>query len=339
MAAAKPSPTEAFRPPSKDDLAPVYLLHGEEDLLRDEALQAILDAAVPADQRSFNLDVLQWGEVDARDVLSLASAYPMMADRRAVIVKDVTRTNDDEAKLLASYVEHPVETTVLVLTAAKVDTRRNPFAAIQRVGGAYKFDPLREGQLPAWIVRRLRAKRRTIDDEASELLASIAGNSLRDLDQELEKLLTYAGERTALTVEDVSAVAGVSKEYNIWALQSAIAAGESSRALAILTKMVEDGNGAPYFVVMLTMFFANVRRLHDLRRRGMDLERAAKELQRNPWGLRDAYEATTRFSIHRIEEALGLLLAVDDQSKFGGDDLTLLQTMLVQILESPVTSH
>lgn len=333
MARSQRATPAEFHPPGKDTLAPVYLLHGEEDLLCDEALQAILDVAVPPEHRSFNLDVVQWGETDVTDIIGRASAFPMMADRRAVVVKDIAKPTDDDVKRLTSYVENPVETTVLILTSSKVDTRKNPFAAIQRAGTAFKFDVLRDYRLPGWISRRLAAKGLSIEENAAELLASFASPSLRDLDQELEKLVTYAGDRTVLTIEDVSAVAGISKEHSIFGLQHAIAFDEPARAVEILTRMIHDGNGAPYFVVMLTLFFSTVRRLHDYRRKKMSLEEIASELQRNPFTLKDAFEAANRFSVQQVEKALGLLLGVDDKVKLGGDDLTLLQTMLIELFE------
>ncbi len=340
MAFTKKSSGEKFRTPGKGDLSPVYLLHGEEELLCNEALQAILDVAVPSADRSFNLDVVEWADTEVADIIAKASAYPMMADHRAVVVKGIENLKKQgDIAALTSYVEHPVATTVLIFTSAKIDTTKNPFARIRNAGWAHKFESLREADLPEWIAGRLAAKGRTIEQDANRLLASLAGLSLRDLDQELDKLSSYAGERTLLTSADVSAVVGVSKEYNIWELQHAIARGDRARAVEILTRMVSDGNGAPYFVVMLTMFFVSARRIHDLRRKGMRLEQAAVEMGKSTYALRDPFEATNRFSAFQLEQALALLLTVDDKTKFGGDDLTLLQTFLIEIFETPIPAQ
>ncbi|MGA9119525.1 MAG: DNA polymerase III subunit delta [Bacteroidota bacterium] len=333
MARARATSSDAFRIPSPGELAPVYLLHGEEDLLREEALKAIVDVAVPAEHRSFNLDVVQASDTDIRDILGKASAFPLMADRRAVVIRDVEKFGKDDLELLTSYVENPLESSVLILTSPKVDLRKKPFAGIHGAGHAFEFTAPKESELPRWIAKRVSSKGCGIDDEAARLLASFAGKSLRDLDQELEKIILYCGDRKVITPDDVSAVAGVSKEYNIWELQHAIAVGDRPRALTILTRMVEDGNGAPYFVVMLTSFFTMMRRLHDMRRRGLTNQDIAAELQRNPWTLRDQFEALGRYSAFDTERALGLLLAVDDQTKSGGDDLTLLQTLIVEVLD------
>jgi DNA polymerase-3 subunit delta len=322
-----------FVVPSSAELAPVYLLHGEEDLLLEEAVQAMIDVAVPPDQRSFNLDVLQASDTDVRDVVARASAFPLMAERRVVVVRDVENYRKDDLALLAPYVEHPLESSLLLLTGAKVDLGRKPFPEILKAGHAHEFKAPREQALPLWITHRLRAKGMRIEEGAARLLASFAGKSMRELDQELQKLILYCGERAVITPEDVSAVAGVSKEYNIWEFQHALAIGDRTRSLTILTHMVEDGNGAPYFVVMLTTFFATVRQIHDLRRRGLTDQMIMAELQRSAYALRDSFEASKRFTPFHAERALALLLRVDEKTKSGADDLTSLQTMVVDLLE------
>lgn len=324
-----------FRPPgSRSDLLPVYVLQGEE-LLREESLKQILAIALSEDERSFNLDVLSAVDVDIRDALARASAFPMMAERRAVVLQDVEKLRKDELDLLTHYVERPMESTILILTAEKVDLRKNPFSKLKQQKRVFEFGVPTGEELTEWIAGRLAAKGRSMEDGAARLLASFAGSSLRDLDQEIDKLVLYAGDRPALTETDVAMVSGISKEYNIWELQRAIAAGDCRRSVEIVTRMIEDGYRAPYFVVMLTTFFAAVRRTHDLRRRGMGLKEVAGDFKRMDFQVRDQFSATERFSVYEVERALALLLSVDDQVKFGGDDLTLLQTMLVEVLHSP----
>ena len=98
---------------AKKEFSPVYLLHGGEDLLIEEATNAILDAALTRDERGFNLDVLYGGEADARDVVSHASSFPMMAERRVVVVREVDKLA--QAEILANYIERPLPSTCLVL--------------------------------------------------------------------------------------------------------------------------------------------------------------------------------------------------------------------------------
>ncbi len=325
-----------FHAPPIEALAPVYLFFGEEDFLIEEGVREMLDAAVPADLRAFNLDVMQGAEAAAHDIVARASAFPMMAERRAVLVREADRLGQKDLELLASYVERPSPSTVLILTAVKPDMRRKAFAAVRKAGGTVECRPLTEAQLPAWITRRLRARGLAIDPDACRLLSSLVGRGLRELDQELEKLAAYTGGRAQITSDDVAAVVGVSRQYNIFELQRAIAGGEVARAEEILGRMLETGQGAPYFVAMLSSFFAAVWKMHDFRRRGMSEDTMAREMKRERWMLTDYITAAQRYSPYQTERALALLLTVDERSKSsGGDDATLLQTLLADLMANP----
>ena len=324
---------DQFTMPEAESLAPVYLVYGAEDLLVDETVQGLVEVAVPAECRGFNLDVLQGADADVRDVIARASAFPMMGDRRAVIVRDVDRFGPKELDLLAMYVSQPSPSTLLVLTALKPDMRRKAFALVKKSGNAVECKQYTESQLPGWITRRAKLKGSAIEQDACRLLSSLVGRSMRELDHELDKLISFAGERNVVTVEDVSVVVGVTRQYNIFEFQRSIGSGETRKAIEILNHLLEAGNGAPYIVVMLTSYFTTLWKMHALRRKGFSSDQIAAELKRERWALAEYFTALEHYSVFQVERSLGLLLAVDERSKSGGDAPSLLHTMLVEVME------
>ena len=80
----------------KKEFAPVYFFSGEEDFLIDEIISAVVAEAVDPATRGFNLDVIHGSETDGKDIVSIASSFPMMAERRVVIVKDFDRVSNKE---------------------------------------------------------------------------------------------------------------------------------------------------------------------------------------------------------------------------------------------------
>src|SRR6266496_887312 len=107
---------------------PVYLLHGEEDVLKDEAVRALLDAAVDPPARDFNYDNRFATDLDAEAFHALVNTPPMLAARRAVVLRGVDQLGKRKSKLrdeLLRYVGAPNPTTVLVLVnAAGSEERR-----------------------------------------------------------------------------------------------------------------------------------------------------------------------------------------------------------------------
>lgn len=314
------------------EYASLYLFHGEEDFFVEEAVDRVVDAVLKGQDRSFNLDVLSAGEVDPREIVARASAFPMMADRRVVVVRDAEKFADKEIELMLRYVEHPSPTTCFIVAASKADMRRKLFLALKKKGMAIEFRPLRDDRLPGWIEQRVRRRKGTITPDAAKLLSTYVGSSLRDLENELEKLFLYMGGRTAITADDVATVVGITREFSVFELQKAIGEKNIQRSAMILERMIDAGEQAPRLISFLTGYFATLWRLHDLRRRGADDRSVAGELKINPYFLKEYLDALRRFSASDVESAFAYLVDADEATKSTATDpRQLMHTLLIRL--------
>ncbi len=334
MAKGGPTYADLLGALKKKSFLPVYLLHGEEDFLLEIALRAVLDAVLPADLRSFNLDVLDCGDVAGRDIVARAASFPMMGDTRVVIAKNIDRMVVQDLEQLTGYVESPSASTVLILAGRKADLRRKPFSTLNARGAAFEFAPVRDSSMASWISDRVRSYGASIDDDAADLLSSYVGASLREVDSEIVKLLTFLGDRKHVTAADVADVVGFSREFTIFQLQESIGRGDVRRAITIMDHMLNDGQALPYFIVMLTGYFSSLWRLHHL---------VASREKRDPsefpkawnWKKDEFLAAMRLFPPRLIERAFRIMAETEFASRQtgGADQRDLLHGMLVRIME------
>ncbi len=78
-----------YRSLTKGGPAAVYYLHGAEDILKDEAVRAIIDRTLDPSLRDFNLDTRSAPQLDSESLFSLCATLPMMSDRRVVVLRDI----------------------------------------------------------------------------------------------------------------------------------------------------------------------------------------------------------------------------------------------------------
>ncbi len=317
---------------AQKQIAPVYLFHGEEDFLVDEATDRIIDSVLNPDQRGFNLDVIYGGDSDARDIVSHASSFPMMAERRVVVVRELDKLSNKE--LLVSYIEQPLSSTCLVLHCIKPDFRKKPYVTAKRTATVIKFDPLREYQVGAWIGKRIKQQGWEIDAEAARILAAYVGTSLREIQNELDKLYIFIGTKRTITPDDIRSVVGVSNEYNVFELQNVIGAKNLARSTEILTRMLDNGESPILIIVMLTRYFATIWKLHDLRRRGTSNTDLAGAIGVNPYFVKDYVAASDNFQVHEVEYAFEVLATADEQLKSSSlNQVQVMQSMLLYLMK------
>src|SRR2546425_3943717 len=128
------------------DFASLYLIVGEEAVLRDDAVAAIWAAVLGLDEANigvFNSDVVYGDETEAAEILTFCGSLPLFATRRLVVVKEVGGLRAHETERLLQYLKEPVETTCLVLTGGKTYSRPKFFPALKQGAVALARAPLR----------------------------------------------------------------------------------------------------------------------------------------------------------------------------------------------------
>jgi len=316
--------------------APIYLFVGEEDFLIDEGVQLIISKVLDEGTRGFNLDVVYGSKAEAKDVVAHASSFPMTSAKRVVVVKEFEKLATTEAakETVSAYINKPLESTVLVLVSTEPDFRRKPFTDLKKRAEIVECKPLFDNQVPAWIADRIRHLGREANAEACRLMQAYVGNSLRSLQNEIDKLFVFIGDRKKISVEDITAVVGASKGYTIFELQNAIGRRDAKEAVKILERMLETGQSPQMIIVMLTRFFTQLWKLSDAGvHRGSDQD-IAREISLPPYYLKQYLEFRSNYDVDQIEQNFKRLLEADTVLKSTSRDPHLVLDLLVLSLLS-----
>lgn len=187
---------------------PVYYLHGDEDVLKEEAIRALIDRAVEASARDFNVDQRHAASLEVHAFHALVSTMPLLAPTRAVVLRGVDQIKKTSTlyKELARYVAAPNPTTVLVLVQGPGEDPDNALASDATAVGVDRLPPERVAR---WVAHRASQLGLTIEPKATTLLLEAAGHDLGTLSQELDKLAAVTGGKGAATESDVAALVGI----------------------------------------------------------------------------------------------------------------------------------
>jgi DNA polymerase III delta subunit len=190
----------------------VYYLHGDEDVLKDEAIRAIADCVLDPSMRAFNLDQPDTTGLDAERLHALLNTPPMLAERRVVVLRAVNqlRKKSRVRDALLHYLAAPSRGTVLVMvdpapTDSAKDKRADDFPATVT---AVSMDRLAPERVQRWITHRAGQLGLVLDDAAATHLAAALASDLGTIAQELEKLAVVAIGRPA-TRADVEGLIGI----------------------------------------------------------------------------------------------------------------------------------
>lgn len=309
--------------------APAYYLYGDDDYLKDAALRDLLDAAIDPSTRDFNCEVRHGEALDDATVSSLLATPPMLAERRALVVRGVGAMDKCALDALKHYLERPAPDLLLLLVSPAGE---KPVEALQRGATVLDFAPLPPERVRRWIAYHGGTVLGvTVTDEAGALLQQAVGSDLQQLAGELDKCASYVrgAGGTEVDAAVVSAVVGVRPGETLADLLDAVAARDGARALALVGPVLETPKLDAVPVVMalatqaLGLAFARARRdggvpTHALPKALFDyLKQTGGGFTGRPWG--EAVSAWTRavdrWSAASCASALALLLEADQALK------------------------
>ena len=230
----------------KEGTPPVYLLKGREKFIMEQFADKIASSTIDESTRSFNLSVTYASEVDIGEFLSTANAFPFMADKRVLILKELEqmRVNCEQ---LSEYCVKPVPTSVVVFifnTHTQEGRIINPPRGFQKLekiikknGSVIEFKKLYEKDLQRWIIQKSRTMGVRMSADASRVLVESIGDNIYDLKNELDKIaIVYQDEN--VDSDDLMKVIGSYRFSGIYDLIDSLRPDKVSKSLEVLFKII-----------------------------------------------------------------------------------------------------
>ena len=293
----------------------IYFLHGEEAYYIDAITDAILEHALEDHERDFNQTILYGKDADALSLISEAKGYPMMAERRVVVLKEAQDFKGMED--LLSYFEAPSSETVFVINYKykAYDSRKKSIKAAAKNGLVFKSEKVKEYKLTDWISSFVKDKGFGITPKASMLLAEFLGNDLSKIINELDKLAILVEAGTTINEIHIEENIGISKDYNVFELTNAIAIRDITKAMTIVDYFDHNPKATSIIVVISNMFnqFSRLMKIHFMENKSK--EAVASALKVHPFVASQMIQSSKIYNPKKIAANIAILHEYDLKSK------------------------
>jgi DNA polymerase-3 subunit delta len=314
---------------------PVYWLEGEEEYYIDKLVDYAEHKILSESDASFNLTIFYGRDAAWVDVINACRRYPMFSERQVVLLKEAQHMRDVEK--LEAYIENPLGSTVLVVAYKdkKVDGRSKLAKLLKQKAVLVSTKKIYDNQLPEWTQELIRSKDLSISAKGLSLLVDHIGNDLVRIENEIEKISINLGKRKTITEEDIEEFVGVSKDFNVFELQSALAKKDLAKSIRIIQYFESNPKAAPIQLVLpsLYSFFSKVFMVFGT---AMQDEKAvAAAISVNPFFVKDYLQTAKLYDYQGVEKILLLLHQYNLKSigvnSAGTEDASLLKEMIVKI--------
>ncbi|MBQ2662294.1 MAG: DNA polymerase III subunit delta [Clostridia bacterium] len=281
-------------------LSGAYLLHGEEEFIKDSALKKLL---LTVDETAYDLNVSFFDELNASALISSAESLPFFAEKRIIVCRQLPSGGD--AETLLSYIPKLPETTLLIFfIRKKADEKLSFVKYFKQQNRMVTFDALSETDAVRFVVSTSKKLEALITPVAANRMVALCGTDASYLNNELTKAADYVGKGNEITLESISKSVTPNIEYRIFDMLDYFFNNKMADGLRALNMLLSNGDtpiGIAAFIASQLKRMLSARALID---KGLNKDKVVSLLGGSPYAAKKSHDAAKHYSYERISEAL-----------------------------------
>lgn len=341
---------------------PVLLIFGEEEFLIENSVQKIKSKFQANDTTSFDFEILNGEKTSYKEIVEKCLTFPFVSETRTVIVNnfdllpELSKSKKEHINIpFKNYLENPQNSTFLVLVSNDISLNnlgsgksnqktskkgknqsslKFPYDLILSRHQWIEFKKFKDNDYINWINQKVESHNKKISPVAAQILLTSLNPSLRDFDNELDKIILFSKDKNVITEENITLLIGQSRKFNVFELQKALGNRDLYLSLEILTNLLANERQEMLIMTIMAKYFITLWKLYDLIHADKTNSEITAKTGINPYFLKEYINALNKYKIEEIEKAIILLNDVDKKLKSTSvNSLYLMQSLIVNIIE------
>lgn len=327
---------QVLRALDRGEIDPVYVFHGPNTLLIEQALER-LKLKIVGESADFAYQVLRGGEIKGQEIVNAARTVPMLATEQLIVVRRADALSADDQAALLPYITAPNPSTCLVLVATKIDKRLKFFAKANKLGLIFDAAAIAQRDLTTWIIGRSSALGLRMAPNVAHILGDSTGTDAATVEDALERLRLYLGDRSEAREDDIEAVVSESRVRSVFEMTDALGQRNTARALRTLSNMLHNREAPLRLLATLATHMRRLVIVKDLLDQiSPQSPELASELGVPPFLARKLADQSHHFSKPELRRAMLRLAQTDLELKSArrSDDIILEEMVFDLCLET-----
>ena len=317
---------------------PFYVLSGDEDFLKRRVLAILIPLVVGDADPQYAVTTIAGDKAEFSTVRNELDSVSFFSERRLVVVDQADPFVTEFRPQLEAFVAQPSELGVLVLDVKSFPANTKLAKAVPEPAHIFCKSPS-EYKLPAWCAAWCQSQYgKKLSVPAAQMLVELVGPTMGVLDQELQKLKDFVGERKTIDVQDVDELTGRSRGANVFKIMDAIGDGRPAAALKILSELFEEGESSLAILGAMGFQLRKLARAGRMYTQGLHIDEAMTKAGIPTWpqARESARKQLKHLGVNRLDKLYDWLLEVDGGLK-GGNPLPerlQLERLVVRLAKS-----
>ncbi|MBQ6733204.1 MAG: DNA polymerase III subunit delta [Paludibacteraceae bacterium] len=311
--------TDIVKQISIKQFMPIYVLMGKEPYYIDKLTELLEASILTDDEKVMNETVIFGKDAVMENILTDARQYPIMAPYRVIFIKEAQMLdNKKKLSLIGKYLEHPVSSTIIVVTYKTdvLDSNKKEnkewLSKAEKIGVVFTSEKISDYKLPPIITQMANKEGLDIDDKAVALLIEHVGSDLTQLESIMKQfsIMLPTGHRR-IDSDAIEKVVGISKTYVPFELADAMLKKNIRKANLIIAHINDT---IQKIIATLFSYYSNLL-IYQYMPAGLSDKEVASTLGVQSFLVKNYKDAAAKYNKRQTFNAIGILRKYDIMSK------------------------
>lgn len=304
----------------------LYLLYGDEDYLKKQYKNKLIKALVNEGD-NMNFSRYEGNGISVPQIIDQAETMPFFADYRVILIEGsgyAKKTPED----LSSYIQTIAPQTVIIFVETECDKRTKLYKAAKEQSRDIEINMPDENTLARWVGGKIKAADKQMSRDAWAEFLVRTNESMDNMDKELDKLISYVGDREQIGLDDVKAICIAQVETKIFDMINAIAAKDTRKTLELYHDMLSAKEPPMRILYMIVRQFRQMKLIKELSAHGENSASIAKKIGTPDFAVKRTAQLARNFTDAEIRRLLEDSATFEEQVKTGRLD----ENMAVELI-------
>jgi DNA polymerase-3 subunit delta len=263
-----------------------------------------------------NFSAFEGKGLDTDELIRLADTMPFFAEKRLILIEDSGFFKSANETLL-KYLPQMPDTTCLLFVESEVDKRSKLFKQVKERGYAAELSRQDTTQLARWAAGLLAKEGKKITGQTMEFFLGMTGDDMENIRMELEKLISYTGDRDVVTDADVRAISTEHVTSKIFDMIAAIANRQTRKAMELYEDLLTLKEPPMRILFLISRQFNQILQVKELQAKGMDRNTIASKLKLQPFVVGRILPQARQFTREQLLSYVELCVDAEEAVKTG----------------------
>lgn len=299
----------------------IFFFYGEDSFRAKNKIDAIKDKfKASIDSSGQNIISLDGELLSLAKFFDAVKANGFLATKKLVLIKNIFNNKkladwqDDLIAYLQTQKDSVEENYLIFWQTDKPDARTALYKALKKFKYSEEFAKLSPAKLEAWLKNKINKANKNISQANLNLLLTYVGDDLWLLNNELDKLISFA-EAEEISAEDIKLLVSAKSNDNIFHLVEALGKKDKKQASLLLNQQLKTGANALY---LLSMIIRQYRLLLKIKLLSHDLNNSfalAQALKIHQFVAEKTLAQSKLYSVEQLKNIYKSLLNLEEKLK------------------------